>query len=243
MLFPIAGVGHGVHCSHRGQNQTFSSSDKISSVHSSHLYSLNIKNGEIRKQNGRKERHTHKEIPWYIGWRGAEVTIMESAIINDNDSYFGTRCTTSNLIKSRVFLQTSLLDTTKHPQTCNVLFQKISIPPKEGNRISEGLWSSFSTSFPRSSIQDTEITYYKLTAALLSKLSVILLLTDVSKQIYCFHWWSLIYSHAAECFFKANMAYLIFSLRKQPTLILCQFWFLCKMMSEKWALKLDTIAQ
>ena len=203
VLFPIAGVGHGVHCSHRGQNQKFSSSDKISSVHSSHLYSLNVKNGEIRKQNGRKEKHTRKEIPWYIGWRGAEVTIMKSAIINDNDSYFGTHCTTSNLIKSRVFLQTSLLDKTKHPQICNVLFQKISIPPKEGNRISEGLWSSFSRSFPRSSIQDTEITYYKLTAALLSKLSVILLLTDVSKQIYCFHWWSLIYSHAAECFFKA----------------------------------------
>lgn len=74
-----------------------------------------------------------------IGWRGAEVIIMESAIINNNDSYFVTRCTTSNFIKSRVFLQTSLLDTTKHPQTCNVLFQKISIPPKEGNRISEGL--------------------------------------------------------------------------------------------------------
>lgn len=150
-----------------------------------------------------EKKNIHVRKYQSIGWRGAEVTIMESAIINDNDSYFGTRCTTSNLIKSRVFLQTSLLDTTKHPQTCNVLFQKISIPPKEGNRISEGLWSSFFTSFPRSSIQDTEITYYKLTAALLSKLSVILLLTNVSKQIYCFHWWSLIYSHAAECFFKA----------------------------------------
>ena len=139
MLFPIAGVGHGVHCSHRGQNQKSSSLDKICFVHSSHLYSLNIKNGEIRRQNGRKKRRTCKEIPWYIGWRGAEVTIMESAIINNNYSYFVTRCTTSNLIKRRGFLQTSLLDTTKHPQICNVLFQKISIPPKEGNRISEGL--------------------------------------------------------------------------------------------------------
>ena len=74
-----------------------------------------------------------------IGWRGAEVTIMESANINNNYSYFVTRCTTSNLIKRRAFLQTSLLDTTKHPQICNALFQKISIPPKEGNRISEGL--------------------------------------------------------------------------------------------------------
>lgn len=86
-----------------------------------------------------QKRRTCKEIPWYIGWRGAEVTIMESAIINNNYSYFVTRCTTSNLIKRRGFLQTSLLDTTKHPQICNVLFQKISIPPKEGNRISEGL--------------------------------------------------------------------------------------------------------
>ena len=59
------GVGHGVHCSQHGQNQKFSSSGKISSVHSSHLYSLNIKNGEIRRQNGQKERHTRKEIPKY----------------------------------------------------------------------------------------------------------------------------------------------------------------------------------
>ena len=33
-----------------------------------------------------------------IGWRSAEVTIMESAIINNNGSYFLTHCTTSNLI-------------------------------------------------------------------------------------------------------------------------------------------------
>ena len=152
-----------------------------------------------------KKKDIHVRKYQSIGWRGAQVTIMESAIIN-NDSYryFVTRCTTSNLIKSRVFSQTSLLDTTKHPQTCNVLFQEISIPRKEGNRISEGLWSSFSRSFPRSSKQDSEITCDKLTAALLSKLSVILLLTDVSKQIYCFHWWSLISVMLQKiAFFKA----------------------------------------
>lgn len=82
-----------------------------------------------------KKKDIHVRKYQSIGWRGAEVTITESAIINNNDSYFVTRCTTSNLIKSRVFLQTSLLDTTRHPQTCNVSFQKISIPPKEGNRI------------------------------------------------------------------------------------------------------------
>ena len=92
---------------------------------------------EIRRQNGwKKDIHVHVRKHQSIGWRGAGVTIMESDIITNN--YFVNRCTTSNLIKSRVYLQTSLLDTTKHPHICNVLFQKISIPPKEGNRISEG---------------------------------------------------------------------------------------------------------
>ena len=44
---------------------------------------------------------------------------------------------------------------------------------------------------------------FKLAAALLSKPSVILLLTGVSKQDCYFHWWPFIitFNHLAECFF------------------------------------------
>ena len=45
-----------------------------------------------------EKKHVHVRKYQSIGWRGAEVTIMESAIINNNYSYFVTRCTTSNLI-------------------------------------------------------------------------------------------------------------------------------------------------
>ena len=83
-----------------------------------------------------------------IGWRGAEVTIMESAIINNNDSYFVTRCTTSNFIKSRVFLQNSLLDTTKHPQTAMCCSRKYPFPPRKATEFLRGCEAASPGLFP-----------------------------------------------------------------------------------------------
>ena len=61
-------------------------------------------------------------------------------------------------------------------------------------------WGSLSRSFFRG-IRVRLVSYLKLTAVLLSTLSVTLLFIGVSKQNFCFH--MILYLRSAECFFMA----------------------------------------